>query len=228
MARRTQASKTPIVRPPLTPDDAARLAGTYVKPRRADFLRRTVDVIDRADLEGVAAVDRLRRFVQDWQHHAKASAFVELGEALAFLVDAVGKDTEEEETVGEAKIKVVDDILAKVPGFDNLDDINPDHLVDAFSLLDALAEEYEVEPSWQGYPKLRERLVDNRVKEDDASGTLDALKADRDELARELEAVKAENCALRGDLKGLLNHVGTLHGEAVKVAEARFGAKPAA
>jgi hypothetical protein len=204
-------------------------------PARPHFLKMVHDLADPTPAKDATlddAISALDRYVLDFRHHAKAGVLVEIGERLHDLTQHIDQQLKAyrggEKAVGEAKIKVVDDILAKVPGFDNLDDINPDHLVDAFSLLDALAEEYEVEPSWQGYPKLRERLVDNRVKEDDASGTLDALKADRDELARELEAVKAENRALRGDLKGLLNHVGTLHGEAAKVAEARFGAKPAA
>jgi len=232
VARRPYVAPVEIVRPPLTPNDALRASGMLPHAfGRPDFLRKTVDMIDRSDCD---AEDRLRRFVQDWQHHAKAGMLVELGDTLAYLVEGIGHDPEEQ-TVGEAKIAIVDDILAKVPGLDDVDDIKADHLVDAFSLLEALAEEYEVRTGWQGYPELRTKLIEDRVKADDAPDTIDALKAEvetlKKELAEQHASLTAEirnekkaNSLLRNDLQGLVNRVGHLHGEAARIAEDVFGA----
>lgn len=226
MARRPYAEPTPIVRPPLTPNDAARVAGTLKHgDGRHPFLRHTVDMIERAEMGGEDALLRLRRFIQDWQHHARAPMLVELGDVLAYLIEGVGPGAEEQ-TVGEAKIQLVDDILAKVTGFDDLDDIKVEHLVDAFSLLDALAEEYEVKDGWQGFPELRERLIDDRVKADDGPDQVAALKAEVDTLKAEAKALREERAELRDDLRALLNAVGRVHVEASKIAEDRFGVTP--
>lgn len=223
MARRPYVAPAEIVRPPLTKNDALRASGMLPHAfGRPDFLRKTVDMIDRSDCD---AEDRLRRFVQDWQHHAKAGMLVELGNTLAFLVEGIGQDPEEQ-TVGEAKIAIVDDILAKVPGLDEVDDIKADHLVDAFSLLEALAEEYEVRTGWQGYPELRTKLIENRVKADDQSDRVSALEAEVEALKAEIRNEKKANSLLRNDLQGLVNRVGHLHGEAARIAADVFGVTP--
>jgi len=237
VARRPYVAPAEIVRPPLTKNDALRASGMLPHAfGRPDFLRKTVDVIDRAHPD---AEERLRRFVQDWQHHAKAGMLVELGDTLAYLVEGIGHDPEEQ-TVGEAKIAIVDDILAKVPGLDDVEDIKADHLVDAFSLLDALAEEYGVRTGWQGYPELREKLIENRVKADDATDTVDALRAEVAALKKEMaeqdeihatqravaqanaaEAVRiaAENKALRNAESDLRQELRTIGGIVARLLE---------
>ena len=71
------------------PNDAA--------PARHPFLRKTVDLIDRAALNHVDPAVRqavLERFVQDFQRHA-TGPMVELGRVLGELVDAAGFDEED-------------------------------------------------------------------------------------------------------------------------------------
>lgn len=60
---------------------------------RPEFLRKTVDLIDRAALNHVVPEVRaavLERFVEDWRHHAAAPMLVELGDTLHELVTAAG------------------------------------------------------------------------------------------------------------------------------------------
>lgn len=66
-------------------------------PARHPFLRKTVDLIDRAALNHVDPAVRqevIERFVQDFQRHA-TGPMVEIGRVLGELVDAAGFDEED-------------------------------------------------------------------------------------------------------------------------------------
>lgn len=204
MARRPYVAPVEIVRPPLTPNDAARVAGTYVAPPRPDFLRKTVDMIDRSDCD---PEDRLRRFVQDWQHHAKAGMLVELGDTLASLVEGIGPDVEALEEA-EKRAGIVDDILAKVPGFDKVEDLDPEYLCDVMTFLHALGETYEEPTDTDGIKKLRKKLIDERPAEGESVAEVRAelkacedekrkIETDRDELMGQVETLSRANTLLR-------------------------------
>lgn len=220
MARKAYTPPPVIVRPPLTPDDAARVAGTLKHgDGRPDFLRKTVDMIDRSDCD---AESRLRRFVQDWQHHARAKMLVELGETLAWLVEGVGPDTEALQEANE-RAKVVDEILAKVPGFDEVDDLDPEYLCDVMTFLHALGEEYGTETDTGGIKALRKKLIDDRPAEGES---VDEVRAELKASEESVADLKKQNAALRSELQAIVNRIGHLHGEASRVAEDFFGVTP--
>lgn len=192
MARRTHVEPTPIVRPPLTPNDAMRASGMLPHAfGRPDFLRKTVDVIDRAHPD---PVERLNRFVQDWQFHAKAKVLVELGETLGWLIEELPTGEADEDV--QERSDVVDAILAKVPGFDVIEDLDPEYLADVMNLLNDLAEKHKVEPDEDGIKALREKLIDADVVADEGESVAE-VRAELEQAEAQVKTLKADAEVLR-------------------------------
>lgn len=210
MARRPAVEAAQIVRPPLTANDAARVAGTYVPPVRSDFLCQVVDVIDRAELDGQEAVDRLQRFVTDWQHHAQAKMLVEIGEVLGFLTaDLPGSDALDDLICdAHAAGSTVDDATDVLTALKERNDWEP-----AADFVEDLRRHHDI-PRVDTIELLRAKLIDEAPSADEASAekahaadlqkALDAcedekrkIETDRDALMEELESLKATNTALR-------------------------------
>lgn len=101
---------------------------------RPEFLRKTVDLIDRAALNHVVPEVRagvLERFVQDWRHHAAAPMLVELGDILHDLVTAAGlyeEDTSLLQALRDEKVEDLDDLkllIAKADAYQKIEDLSP-------------------------------------------------------------------------------------------------------
>jgi len=101
---------------------------------RPEFLRKTVDLIDRAALNHVVPEVRagvLERFVEDWRHHAAAPMLVELGDTLHTLVTAAGlyeEDTDLLQALRDEKVEDMDDLkilIAKAAAFDKIEALSP-------------------------------------------------------------------------------------------------------
>jgi len=101
---------------------------------RPEFLRKTVDLIDRAALNHVVPEVRagvLERFVEDWRHHAAAPMLVELGDTLHELVTAAGlyeEDTSLLQALRDEKVEDLDDLkllIAKADAYDKIEALSP-------------------------------------------------------------------------------------------------------
>lgn len=102
-------------------------------PARHPFLRKTVDLIDRAALNHVDPAVRqevLERFVQDFQRHA-TGPMVEIGQVLENLVACAGFDEQHTDLVNwlrtEHDVADLDDLKAKVEEWQDENAATEDH-----------------------------------------------------------------------------------------------------
>ena len=207
-------------KPPLTANDAMRASGMLPHAfGRSPFLRRTVDMIDRAEMEGEDALERLHRFVQDWQHHARAPMLVELGDVLAWLTETLpGSDVFEDllhdiSMAGVKDITDAEDIVARLKESSEWEASN--------DFVGELRTEYGI-GRVDTIELLRKKLIDDRSTES-VDEVWAELKASEEQQVAEL---KKQNAEIRAELQGLLNRIGHLHNEAARVAGDVFGATP--
>jgi len=162
---------------------------------RPEFLRKTVDLIDRAALNHVVPEVRaavLERFVEDWRHHAAAPMLVELGDTLHDLVTAAAglyeEDTSLLQALRDEKVEDLDDLkllIAKADAYQKIEDLSPH------------SEIAEVVKWVEGLKKSVDDAEEGAASAEELRAEIEALKTALKNVIDERDAAEAKVKAMR-------------------------------
>lgn len=175
---------------------------------RSEFLRRTVDMIDRAALNHDQVDVRmavLDRFVQDWKHRAHAPMLIELGEVLGDLVAHAGFDeTSDEAKEWKEKAQIVDDLISKVTGIHDTDDLDWRKVKVVYQFVHDLAEHFDTDPDADGIEEMRDKLLGDDRSDEELHAEVEGLKGELDEVKKERDAAEKEKGMIERDRDDLM------------------------